>query len=96
GKTAAVLAPLIERHLPPRLPPAQLAILYLVPTRALVSDLRARLEQPLEALGLQLGVKTRDSAFRPSAPPDMLITTPESADALLASAAPIFAGCARW
>ena len=92
GKTAAVLAPLIERHLPPRRPPSQLAILYLVPTRALVSDLYARLEQPLESLGLRLGVKTRDSAFRTAAPPDMLITTPESADALLASAAPIFAG----
>ncbi|MEI6777260.1 MAG: DEAD/DEAH box helicase [Chloroflexales bacterium] len=92
GKTAAVLAPLIERHLPPRRPPSQLAILYLVPTRALVSDLYARLEQPLGTLGLRLGVKTRDSAFRTAAPPDLLITTPESADALLASAAPIFAG----
>ena len=92
GKTAAVLAPLVERHLPPRRPPSQLAILYLVPTRALVSDLRARLESPLSSLGLRLGVKTRDSAFRPSAPPDLLITTPESADALLASAARIFVG----
>ncbi|HWQ14043.1 MAG TPA: DEAD/DEAH box helicase, partial [Roseiflexaceae bacterium] len=91
GKTAAALAPLIERHCPPVRPPGRLRILYLTPTRALVNDLRARLSHPLETLGLNLGVKTRDSAFDRARPPDVLLTTPESADSLLAADARIVA-----
>lgn len=95
GKTAAVLAPLIERHCPPV--PANagerpaVSILYLTPTRALVNDLHERLAVPLHDLGLKIGAKTRDSAFRPTRPPDLLLTTPESADALLAARAQLFA-----
>jgi ATP-dependent Lhr-like helicase len=63
----------------------------MTPTRALANDLAARLARPLEALGLRLAVKTGDSSFRPSRPPDLLITTPESADSLLASHARLFA-----
>jgi ATP-dependent Lhr-like helicase len=91
GKTAAALAPLIERHCPPLRPPGQLRILYLAPTRALANDLRARLAHPLGTLGLRLGVKTRDSAFDRARPPDVLITTPESTDSLLAADARLFA-----
>lgn len=92
GKTTAVLAPLVERHCPPRRPPGKLRILYLTPTRALVSDLRGRLAHPLGSLGVRLGVKTSDGAFTPGRPPDLLITTPESLDALLAAHARLFAG----
>lgn len=91
GKTAAVLAPLIECHCPPRRPPNQLRILYLTPTRALVNDLQSRLNHPSETLGLKLGVKTRDSAFARTRPPDLLLTTPESLDSLLTTDARIFA-----
>jgi ATP-dependent Lhr-like helicase len=92
GKTAAVLAPLVERHCPAARPPRRLRILYLVPTRALVNDLRARLEHPLATLGVSLGVKTGDGGFARGRPPDVLLTTPESLDALLASNARLFAG----
>lgn len=90
GKTAAVLAPLIERHCPPVRPPATLRILYLTPTRALVNDLHARLAPALELIGVTLGVKTRDSAFRPTRAPDLLLSTPESLDSLLTSRAKFF------
>ncbi|NTU80372.1 MAG: DEAD/DEAH box helicase, partial [Chloroflexales bacterium] len=91
GKTAAVLAPLVERYCPPVRPPKQLRILYLTPTRALVNDLRSRLAHPLASIGVGLGVKTSDGAFAKGRPPDVLITTPESLDALLAADARLFA-----
>jgi ATP-dependent Lhr-like helicase len=93
GKTEAAVAPLIERHCPPGRPAQGPRILYLTPTRALASDLAARLAHPLESLGLTLGIKTHDhSTFRPNRPPDLLITTPESADSMLAARAQTFAG----
>ena len=92
GKTAAVLAPLIERHLAPARPPVPLAMLYLVPTRALANDLRTRLAHPLGSLGLRLAVKTHEHPFAAGASADLLITTPEGADALLATQPGRFAG----
>jgi len=92
GKTAAVLAPLIERHLPPDRPPVPLAMLYLVPTRALANDLRTRLAHPLGSLGLRLAVKTHENPFAAGASADLLITTPEGADALLATQPGRFVG----
>ncbi len=90
GKTAAALAPLLERHCPPRRPPNTLRILYLTPTRALVNDLRTRLAHPLATLGVRLGVKTGDGSFAAGRPPDLLLTTPESLDSLLATRAALF------
>ncbi|MFL5806834.1 MAG: DEAD/DEAH box helicase, partial [Roseiflexaceae bacterium] len=93
GKTEAAVAPLIERHCPPVRLRRGPRILYLTPTRALANDLMARLAHPLESLGLTLGIKTRDqTTFRPDRPPDLLITTPESADSILAARAKTFAG----
>jgi ATP-dependent Lhr-like helicase len=86
GKTEAALAPLLEslKENPKQL--RQLAILYLVPTRALARDLVRRLQQPLEKLALSVQVKTGDDAALNSArPPALLITTPESFDSLLAN-----------
>jgi ATP-dependent Lhr-like helicase len=83
GKTEAALAPLVER-----LPdiPRGLVILYLTPTRALVSDLAERLARPMERLHLSLAVKTHDLiTFNPKRPANVLITTPESLDSLFAS-----------
>lgn len=81
GKTEAVMAPLAERALDG----AGLRLLVVSPTRALVNDLFRRLERPLGALGLKPGRKTADApAFDPARPPDVLITTPESLDSLLA------------
>ncbi len=91
GKTAAVLAPLVERHCPPVRPPNQARILYLTPTKALVNDLQARLAHPLGSLGVRLGMKTGDGTFAKGRPPDVLLTTPESLDALLTTNARLFA-----
>lgn len=93
GKTEAVVAPLLERHCPPVRPPDTLRLLYLTPTRALVNDLYARLAHPLATLRISLGVRTHDlTTFSPDHPPDMLMTTPESIDSLLANHAKLFAG----
>jgi ATP-dependent Lhr-like helicase len=90
GKTEAALAPLVERHC--HHDSAGLSILYLTPTRALVNDLSARLAHPLQLLRLSIGMRTRDlSTFDPAHPPNVLLTTPESADSLLAGHARIFA-----
>ncbi len=73
--------------------PSSLTILYLLPTRALISDLCARLAAPLERLRVSFAVKTHDfTTFDPKRPADLLLTTPESLDALLASQAKILAG----
>ena len=86
GKTEAALAPLIERHLPPARTTQQVTILYLLPTRALINDVANRLATPLETLRVTLAVKTRDlDTFYPRRPADLLLTTPESLDALLAT-----------
>lgn len=92
GKTEAVVAPLIERHCPAAGRRPSPLILYLAPTRALVNDLAARLAHPLTALGLTLGVRTGDrTTFRPTHPPDLLLTTPESTDSLLTTRAGLLA-----
>ncbi|MBL8134176.1 MAG: DEAD/DEAH box helicase [Anaerolineae bacterium] len=87
GKTEAALAPMIEQHLLP-VRNAGLRLLYLLPTRALINDLAARLAAPLEVLRLSLAIKTRDlDTFDPKHPANVLLTTPESLDSLLASEA---------
>ncbi len=89
GKTEAALAPLLERHcLGPNAPEdAQLRILYICPTRALVRDLYERLRDPLDLLGVSLSMKSGDTGpVSTSQPPTVLITTPESTDSLLTRA----------
>ena len=86
GKTEAVLAPCLERVL--RSARAE-AVLYVVPTRALVHDLRRRLEPLLqERLELHLGLRTGDVKRLPGGQADLLLTTPESLDVMLGSANP--------
>jgi len=92
GKTEAALAPLIEQHLP-AVRPAGLTILYLLPTRALIHDLAMRLAAPLDMLRVSYAVKTHDLVnFDPQRPADLLLTTPESLDALLVSQTKVFVG----
>ena len=86
GKTEAALAPLIERYLPPHRNMLQLTLLYLLPTRALINDMAYRLAAPLERLRISYAVKTRDlNTFVPKHPAQILLTTPESLDSLLAN-----------
>src|SRR4051794_33690824 len=64
GKTEAVIAPLLERHLLNKDEPAPqdsaLRILYICPTRALVRDLYERLHTPLEELDVSFMMKSGD------------------------------------
>lgn len=91
GKTSAALAPLVERHLPVDRAIAQLRLLYLLPTRALINDLSARLASPLNTLQVSWATKTRDNnTFNPHHPPDILLTTPESLDSLMTQNAKLF------
>jgi ATP-dependent Lhr-like helicase len=87
GKTEAVLAPLVENYLFP-LRSQALRILYILPTRALIHDLFKRLKPICENLQISLAMKTHDfNDFNPQAPSDILLTTPESLDSLLANQA---------
>jgi ATP-dependent Lhr-like helicase len=91
GKTEAALAPLIELHKQNNESAKKLSILYLVPTRALARDLARRLEQPLNKLAVPMRVKTGDEpAFKADRPPELLLTTPESFDSLLANSPRLF------
>ncbi len=104
GKTEALLAPLVERLLAARSdalraggPPRARhdastlggpRLLVVSPTRALCNDLRRRLDGPLRALGVSLGLKTGDDpnprGLDRGEGPAVLVTTPESLDSLLA------------
>ncbi len=88
GKTEAALAPLLERHKQSSLSksPNKLSILYIVPTRALARDLARRMQLPLEKLAVRMQIKTGDEpALNSNRPPELLLTTPESFDSLLAN-----------
>ena len=95
GKTEAVLAPLLEQHVlgktARQFAGAELRILYICPTRALVRDLYERLAPPLEHLGVALSMKSGDTGpVSIQQPPTVLITTPESTDSLLTRAPRLF------
>lgn len=88
GKTEAALMPLIERLKQTAKLKAQnsLQLIYVVPTRALTRDLARRLKQPLEQLAVTMQIKTGDEpAIKLNRPPQLLLTTPESLDSLLAN-----------
>jgi len=81
GKTEAIVVPVIEDI--GFLDKNRLAVLYIVPTRALANDIFLRLEQPLTQLGLDVTFKHGDNAQLPKKTPHFLITTPESLDSLI-------------
>ncbi len=88
GKTEAVIAPLIERHLKEGWGSGSgadgIAILYISPTKALVNDMHDRLSGQLDELGVSVSIKTGDTPrFNPNKSPDVMITTPESFDSMI-------------
>lgn len=88
GKTEAALMPIIERLKQTEKLKTQnsLQLIYVVPTRALTRDLTRRLKQPLEQLAIAMQIKTGDEpALKLNRPPQLLLTTPESLDSLLAN-----------
>jgi len=88
GKTEAAVFPLLSRMLEEgwRAP----SVLYLCPLRALLNDLHLRLERYAGLLGRRAGVWHGDVAASAKeairrAPPDLLLTTPESLEGMLVS-----------
>jgi ATP-dependent Lhr-like helicase len=85
GKTEAIVAPIAE--LLKASGDKNQLVIYLVPTKALVNDIYARLSGPLTELGLEVARKHGDRPGLPSkAVLNFLITTPESMDSLLCRA----------
>lgn len=83
GKTEAAMAPLVDRYLDLMLA-GHVTIIVVSPTKALVNDLARRLEAPLDALGLRVGVRHGDrNQLNAVRPPELLITTPESFDIIV-------------
>ncbi|MEW6126464.1 MAG: DEAD/DEAH box helicase [Acidobacteriota bacterium] len=86
GKTEAALMPLIERLKQQTAALHAFDVLYVTPTRALTRDLAKRLQAPLEQLAITMAIKTGDEpALDARRPPNLLLTTPESLDSLLAN-----------
>ena len=84
GKTAAVLAPLVQRYLLVRRHDSRAAIIYVVPTKALGNDVVRRIGQPLEVLGISVGLRHGDAPRRAQAHrADVAVITPESLDVLV-------------
>ena len=86
GKTEAAMAPLLQRILD-RHGVRTLdgpALIYVSPTRALVNDVYRRLTVPVGRLGIEVGRKTGDHASLGKVLPQVLVTTPESLDSMIA------------
>lgn len=82
GKTEAVVAPIAERFVSERW--EGLAVLYVVPTRALANDAYFRIQGPLGDMGIEVALKHGDKPhFSKKTVPNFLITTPESLDSLI-------------
>lgn len=89
GKTEAALFPLLSQMLEEDW--GGLTVLYICPLRALLNDLHQRLERFAALVGRRVGLWHGDvgeSARRAirDDPPDVLLTTPESLEAMLVSA----------
>jgi ATP-dependent Lhr-like helicase len=89
GKTEAVVAPVAERFVKEQW--QELAVLYVVPTRALANDVLERIQGPLQDMNIKTAIKHGDKPYLPSNNlPNVLITTPESLDSLICRRSQIF------
>jgi ATP-dependent Lhr-like helicase len=88
GKTEAAMFPLLTQILSE--PRPGLSVLYLCPLRALLNNLHVRLERYAAFCGLRVGLWHGDIGAGPRRriledPPEILLTTPESLEAMLLS-----------
>ncbi|MDV0444101.1 DEAD/DEAH box helicase [Methanorbis rubei] len=87
GKTESALLPLFHRMLTETHPPG-FTVLYITPLRSLNRDMMNRLEWWGHELGLRISVRHGDTTAndrrkQATHPPDILITTPESLQAMM-------------
>ncbi len=79
GKTEAVVAPLASRFREEAIQNSRTFLIYVCPTKALINDLKRRLEGPLQQCGLRLAVRHGDKdELSETNPPHVLLITPES------------------
>src|SRR5213594_4271695 len=90
GKTLAATLPVLDKFLETRAERTQhgISILYVTPLRALNRDLLRRLEEMGKDLDIKIQVRHGDTpvsarASQARSPPDMMITTPETLQAIL-------------
>jgi ATP-dependent Lhr-like helicase len=88
GKTEAAILPLLSRMLSEDW--RGLSVLYVCPLRALLNDLHQRLERYGQLVGRRVGrwhgdIGQSERARLLAEPPDLLLTTPESLEAMLVS-----------